>query len=492
MTERESERQRFDELFALYSSDIVAYCGWRAASASDAQDAVSEVFLTAWRRLERLPEGDAARVWLYATARRVIANQRRSNRRRLALQDRLLLDGPPAAGEAPASTREEELVRIALRRLSLRDREVLLLSEWEGLSPAQIAAVLGCLHRDRSGAAPSRAPPIQGLVRGAVGHTCVPPLRTTIRACEGGLMSTSECIQALRGANPRRAEGFARSVEAAEEAVRAVIAAAPSGTRRSRKRLVLASASGVSLVAAAAVVAVLTIASSGGPGIENATAAVRKAALVTAASAEQSGTAVVRITHEGEIWAGDKIRWNGGDISIVYDAPRDAVRSGGKLLVVDGMLYGVDPADGGWVQLGNPESIDPGSGTTPAEYLAALREDVGGTTLRRLASSAGGLQAEGLSDGSTVYRGTVAAGVIARETGFKEGHAIRMLPFGYVAHDKAADPASLLDVGVVVGADGVVREIAVSWGTWRYTVSYSRLGATPAPTAPADARPFGR
>ena len=33
----------------------------------------------------------------------------------------------------------------ALGRLGPRDREVLLLAEWEGLSPAEIAAVLGCL-----------------------------------------------------------------------------------------------------------------------------------------------------------------------------------------------------------------------------------------------------------------------------------------------------------------------------------------------------------
>ena len=82
-------RRRFDTLFSSYSSDVVAYCSWRAGSASDAQDAVAEVFLTAWRRLDDLPEGDAARVWLYATARRVIANQRRSSRRRVALHERL-------------------------------------------------------------------------------------------------------------------------------------------------------------------------------------------------------------------------------------------------------------------------------------------------------------------------------------------------------------------------------------------------------------------
>jgi RNA polymerase sigma-70 factor (ECF subfamily) len=135
-------RQHFDALFENYSADIVAYCGWRAAPASDAQDAVAEVFLTAWRRLDELPEGDAARVWLYATARRVIANQRRSRRRRDALHDRLALEATSVTQEP---TSEQALVHEALRRLGPTDREVLLLAEWEGLSPAQIASVLGCL-----------------------------------------------------------------------------------------------------------------------------------------------------------------------------------------------------------------------------------------------------------------------------------------------------------------------------------------------------------
>jgi DNA-directed RNA polymerase specialized sigma24 family protein len=43
----DERRQRFDALFGAYRSDIVAYCGWRSASPSDAQDAAAEVFLTA-------------------------------------------------------------------------------------------------------------------------------------------------------------------------------------------------------------------------------------------------------------------------------------------------------------------------------------------------------------------------------------------------------------------------------------------------------------
>src|SRR5262245_8622515 len=143
MRHAEAERrQRFDALFADFGPDIVAYCEWRAESPSDAQDAAAEVFLTAWRRLDELPAGDAARMWLYATARRVVANQRRSSRRRVALHEKLASE---SAGAPTVRDPAAELVHEALRRLGPRDREVLLLAEWEGLSPSEIGKLLNCL-----------------------------------------------------------------------------------------------------------------------------------------------------------------------------------------------------------------------------------------------------------------------------------------------------------------------------------------------------------
>jgi hypothetical protein len=82
----------------------------------------------------------------------------------------------------------------------------------------------------------------------------------------------------------------------------------------------------------------------------------------------------------------------------------------------------------------------------------------------------------------------VAAGLIARESGYKDGEALRVLPFGYVANDEAADPTNALQANVTVGPEGVVREIAVTWGRWTYTVTYSKLGETAAPKAPANPR----
>ena len=249
--------------------------------------------------------------------------------------------------------------------------------------------------------------------------------------------------------------------------------------------------------AAVAVATLVTLGSpGGGPAVENAAAAVKRAATVTAASADRSGTAVVRITHNGEVWAAKTIRWHGGDLSVSSaepqrpGRPQRRGRAGAEFLLVDGLMYGIE--DGEWVKMGSPESIDPDSGTTPGELLAAVREDVGGATLRRLTDGMTRLTADQHEGGSTVYSGRVAAGLIAMESGFKEGQAIRVFPFGYVAHDEAADPTAALNTAVTVGADGIIREVAVTWGTsastWTYTVTYSKLGEMPAPVAPANAR----
>ncbi len=308
----------------------------------------------------------------------------------------------------------------------------------------------------------------------------------------------SRSIDALRSSNPRRKPDFERAVHAAAHAVHARLAPTASDVSSrlrphasKRRRYVRASVAGASVAAATALIAFfLVVSPAPGPGVEGAAAAVKKAANVTAASADLSGTAIVRMTHNGDVWAASTIHWHGADIAISQDAPDRQGRVGSKLLVVDGTVYGIEA--GGWVAQGSPDNIDPDSGTTPDEYLAAVREDVGGVTLRRITNHMAGLTTTELDDGSTIYRGTVEAGLIARESAFKEGQSVRVLPFGYVADDEAADPAAPLDAAVTVAADGVVREIAVTWGTsgsaWTYTVAYSRLGETPAPVAPANAR----
>jgi RNA polymerase sigma-70 factor (ECF subfamily) len=154
----EAAEARFAELYRDHARDVLAYAVRRTASAEDAADVVAETFLVAWRRTADVPSGDAARLWLYGVARRTLANQRRGERRRTRLAARMRAELPAVLAAArPATTAADNEVLAAIATLRESDREVLLLSSWEQLSPAEVAGVLAIsplavrsrLHRAR-------------------------------------------------------------------------------------------------------------------------------------------------------------------------------------------------------------------------------------------------------------------------------------------------------------------------------------------------------
>jgi RNA polymerase sigma-70 factor (ECF subfamily) len=150
-------RSRFEEIYAAHWAPILAYAVRRTSNGDDAADIVAETFLTAWRRLDDLPPGDEARLWLYGVARRVLANHHRGERRKSELSHRLSRD-LALIHEDPEYTGERAVVAAAFRSLAEPDRELLALVGWEGLDHGEVAAVLGCsrnavrirLHRARS------------------------------------------------------------------------------------------------------------------------------------------------------------------------------------------------------------------------------------------------------------------------------------------------------------------------------------------------------
>jgi RNA polymerase sigma-70 factor, ECF subfamily len=131
--------ERLRELYRAHGEALLAYALRRAAAPEDAADLVSDVFLVAWRRIDEVPPGDEARLWLYGVARRTLSNQARGERRRTrlgeALREHVVATTPARAELDPA------LVR-ALGTLRPIDRELLALVAWEGLTPAQAGAVL--------------------------------------------------------------------------------------------------------------------------------------------------------------------------------------------------------------------------------------------------------------------------------------------------------------------------------------------------------------
>jgi RNA polymerase sigma-70 factor, ECF subfamily len=148
----EDRHRRLEVLFDEHAAAVRAYA-LRRIDAASADDTVSEVFVVAWRRIDEIPAD--ALPWLLACARRVLANQYRGARRRLALVDRLSSAEDPAS--AMSGIEPAEPLLCALMTLSERDQELLMMIAWEGLDPARAAAALECsratlavrLHRAR-------------------------------------------------------------------------------------------------------------------------------------------------------------------------------------------------------------------------------------------------------------------------------------------------------------------------------------------------------
>ncbi|MDR8413730.1 RNA polymerase sigma factor [Nonomuraea sp. 3-1Str] len=147
-------RDRLEAIYNAHYPAIHQYAARRTDSPDDTADVISETFLTAWRRIADVPDGDAARLWLYGVARRVLANHRRGQSRRTGLAERLKDELSATRPSEPAGP---DRVREAFDDLPARDREVLALAFWEDLTGPEIGKVLGCtataarirLHRAR-------------------------------------------------------------------------------------------------------------------------------------------------------------------------------------------------------------------------------------------------------------------------------------------------------------------------------------------------------
>jgi RNA polymerase sigma factor (sigma-70 family) len=146
---------RFDALFTEHQRPVLAYAMRRTQTLADAEDVAAETFAIAWRKIEAVPAEEPL-PWLYAVARRVLANHRRGNGRRERLA--ALLHVEDVATPMHAGEDRDGPAFAALASLSPADQELLRLVAWEELGNQQIAAVLGItanavairLHRARS------------------------------------------------------------------------------------------------------------------------------------------------------------------------------------------------------------------------------------------------------------------------------------------------------------------------------------------------------
>jgi RNA polymerase sigma-70 factor (ECF subfamily) len=136
------DREAFTELYTRFARPVLGMALRHLGDAGRAEDAAQETFAAVWRsaRSFRRDRGSGS-AWLYAVARHAIIDRARQRREPVA-------EAPdePAADAGPHEQAETSWltwrVHSALEQLPERERVVLELAYWSGLSQTEIASYL--------------------------------------------------------------------------------------------------------------------------------------------------------------------------------------------------------------------------------------------------------------------------------------------------------------------------------------------------------------
>lgn len=140
-TEAAIDRQEaLTRLMRQYEKDVLKLCCAYLRDLSLAEDATQETFLKAYRALGRFRGESGEKTWLMRIAINTCKDIRRAAWFRF-VDRKVTLDQLPPPAVAPST--ENVLLSVEIMRLPAREREVILLNAYQGLTRGETAQALG-------------------------------------------------------------------------------------------------------------------------------------------------------------------------------------------------------------------------------------------------------------------------------------------------------------------------------------------------------------
>jgi RNA polymerase sigma-70 factor (ECF subfamily) len=144
---QQGDAEAFRELFRAHRQDVTRLAQRMLGRATDLEDIVQEVFLQVHRSIRDFRHGARFSTWLYRVTVNVVLMHRRAAKSRPifgeAPESLMAVDGRPCADEQLERARRVQAFHRLLDRLSEKKRVVFVLHELEGLSPGEIAKIVG-------------------------------------------------------------------------------------------------------------------------------------------------------------------------------------------------------------------------------------------------------------------------------------------------------------------------------------------------------------
>lgn len=139
----QGDRAAFDELYHRFARPVLGLALRMLGDHGRAEDAAQDTFAAIWRSAKSFrPERGSGSAWLFSVARHAIIDRARQRVDTTVAE----LPDAPTSEVGPAEAAEQSWlawrVQAALERLPERERVVLELAYWSGLSQAEIASYL--------------------------------------------------------------------------------------------------------------------------------------------------------------------------------------------------------------------------------------------------------------------------------------------------------------------------------------------------------------
>jgi RNA polymerase sigma-70 factor (family 1) len=135
----------FEKIFALYHKRIYNFCISIHQSPDNAEETVQKVFVALWEQREQVDENKPLGEYLYSIARYMIYNDFRRKVYKKAAFDHFTLNSPDTNNSTGDEVLFNELLAFLesqIERLPERQREIIKLSRYKGLTYRQIAEQL--------------------------------------------------------------------------------------------------------------------------------------------------------------------------------------------------------------------------------------------------------------------------------------------------------------------------------------------------------------
>jgi RNA polymerase sigma-70 factor, ECF subfamily len=144
---RRGDRQAFERLLESKLAPVLRFGRTLCRDEQDALDVAQETLLTAYQKLADFRGESSLSSWLFVVARSICKRSRRKRAgepQTFEPLDEALREADDLDPEELAELhRTSERLRLAIDTLSTRHREVLLLHDLQGLTTAEIGAILG-------------------------------------------------------------------------------------------------------------------------------------------------------------------------------------------------------------------------------------------------------------------------------------------------------------------------------------------------------------